>query len=186
MISRSSDPIGAVLFWAFLALLVWVPIPLGSNRPWAWMVLEVWAYVLAAAWLLAWAVGRVEVSDALRGAWPAWILLGAWLALQALHVVPMPASWVARLSPEAARMHALAGDVGIHAHGDTLSIDPHASLVSLHKSLAYAAVFFLALALVSRRSRMLILARVLVYAAVANAVYAVLLHLGGANGEWFG
>lgn len=186
MISRSSDPIGAVLFWAFLALLVWVPIPLGSNRPWAWMVLEVWAYVLAAAWLLAWAVGRVEVSDALRGAWPAWILLGAWLALQGLHVVPMPESWVARLSPEAARMHALAADAGLRAHAETLSIDPHASLVSLHKSLAYAAVFFLTLALVSRRSRVLVLARVLVYAAVANAVYAVLLHLGGTNAEWFG
>ncbi len=68
----------------------------------------------------------------------------------------------------------------------TLSIDPHASRVSLLKSFAYAAVFFLALALVSRRSRLLALARVLVYAAVLNAIYAVFLHLDNANQEYFG
>src|SRR6185437_3888546 len=186
MSSRRLDTIGGILFWALLALLVWTPIPLGSNRPWAWMVLEVWAYALLAAWILAWSAGLAEAPDALRRAWPAGLLLGAWLALQGLHVVPMPASWVAYLSPESARMHALVRDLGIHPGRETISIDPHASLVSLHKSLAYAAIFFLTLALVSRRARVLALARVLVCAAVANAIYAVLLHLGNDNREWFG
>ena len=186
MSSRRRDLASAVLFWSYLALLVWAPIPLGSNRPWAWAVLEVWAYGLLAAWLLAWALDRVEVPESLRRAWPAWVLLLAWLALQILHILPMPASWVERLSPESARMHALAAVVGATQRTMTLSIDPHASLVSLHKSFAYAAIFFLTLALVSRRARILTLARVLVYVAVAQAVYAVLLHLGGANEEWFG
>jgi O-antigen ligase len=187
MSSRRRDTVvGAVLFWPYVALLVWAPIPLGSNRPWAWMVLEVWAYALLAAWVLAWAFGRVETTEPLRRAWPAWALLALWLVLQVLHVIPMPASWVAHLSPEAARMHALVRDVGLDPKTGTISIDPHASVVSLHKSFAYAAIFFLALALVSRRARVFTLARVLVYTAVANAVYAVLLHLGGANEEWFG
>ena len=34
----------APLFWAFAALLVWAPIPLGSNRPWAWGFLEAAAF----------------------------------------------------------------------------------------------------------------------------------------------
>ena len=180
------DIVGWILFWLYVALLVWVPIPLGSNRPWAWMVLEVWAYALIALWVLAWAAGWAEVTDPLRRAGPAWLLLGAWLGLQALHVIPMPSSWVERLSPEAGRMHALVRDLGIHPRTETLSIDSHASLVSLYKSIAYAAIFFLALALLSRRTRILMLARVLVYGAVANAVYAVLLHLGGGSQEWFG
>ena len=186
MSSRRHDIAGMALFWAFVALLAWVPIPLGSNRPWAWMVLEVWAYSVLAAWLVAWALGRVEASEPLRRAWPAWLLLGVWLLLQVLHVVPMPAAWIEHLSPQAAAMHALAADVGHPPVTETLSIDPHASLVSLYKSLAYAAIFFLALALLSRRSRILVLARVLVYAAVANAVYAVLMHLSGGNEDWFG
>ena len=37
------------------ALLVWAPIPLGSNRPWAWSLLAAWAAVL----LLAWGLGQL-------------------------------------------------------------------------------------------------------------------------------
>src|SRR5262249_29178541 len=46
--------------------------------------------------------------------------------------------------------------------------------------------FFLVLALAERRSRVLLLARVLVYVAVAIAVYAVSLHMGNTTEEYFG
>jgi O-antigen ligase len=98
----------------------------------------------------------------------------------------MPPEWIATLSPEAARMQAMVGDLGIKRGSMTLSIEPHASMVSLLKSLAYCAVFFLTLAVVNRRARVLMLARVLVYAAVVHAVYAVMLHLADAKGDYFG
>ena len=37
------------------ALLIWAPIPLGSNRPWSWSLLA----LLAAAALLLWAAGQL-------------------------------------------------------------------------------------------------------------------------------
>ena len=165
---------------------MWAPIPLGSNRPWAWTWLELGVDALVAAWLVLWALGRVEASEPLRRAWPAWIALAAWLAIQALHVVPLPLSWVAVLAPESARMHAMAADLGVQASTATLSIDAQASRVSLLKSLAYSGVFFLALALAGRRSRVQLLARVLVYAAVIETVYAVSLHLGNVTEDYFG
>ena len=175
-----------VLFWGLVALLVWVPIPLGSNRAWAWAILEVWAYALLAAWLLAWAFGGAQLGEPARKAWPAWILLAAWVALQAVHLVPMPPGWVRALSPESFRVQSLVADLGIQRDAMTLSIDPEAARVSMLKTLAYCAVFFLTLALVNRRSRVLVFARVLVYAAVAQAIYAVLMHLSGAESEYFG
>jgi O-antigen ligase len=179
------DPAKA-LFWAFLALLVWVPIPLGSNRPWAWTLLEIWVYILVMAWLVLWALGRVELSDPARHAWPAWLVLLAWTVLQILHMVPMPSSWVALLSPEAARMQAMVEDLGIHRTMMTLSVDPDAARISLFKTLAYIGVFFLTLNLANRRSRITTLTKVLVYAAVVNAIYAVLMHLTGTDEDWFG
>jgi hypothetical protein len=173
-------------YWALLALLVWAPIPLGSNRAWAWMVLEVWVFALLAFWLFLWAFRLAEVPEPVKRAWPAWILLALWLALQALHLVPMPPDWISFLSPESARMQALVADLGIRRETMTLSIDPQASRVSLLKSLAYAGVFFLALALVNRRSRVQLLARVIVYAAVIHAIYAVLMHLSNTDEEYFG
>ncbi|MGZ5088244.1 MAG: O-antigen ligase family protein [Usitatibacter sp.] len=175
-----------LVFWALLLLLVWIPIPLGSNRAWAWGVLEAWAFLLLAAWLLLWGAGWVRVSNPLRRSWPAWIVLGAWIALQAVHVVPMPVSWISALSPESARVHSWVADVGIRPDMATLSVEPNASRVSLLKTLAYAAVFFLVLAVVNRRSRVLMLARALVYSALVFSVYAVLMHLEGAQLDYFG
>ena len=183
---RSRFDFERAMFHAFVGLLVWLPIPLGSNRPWAWAVMEIAIFVLLAAWAVAWALGKVRAADALLKSWPAWIAMGVWLAIQALHVMELPSGLVAFLSPAAGRMHALAADAGVIDHWTTLSIDPQASRVSLLKSLAYAGIFFLALVLCNRRSRVHRLAQVLVYAAVAHAVYAVLLHLAGAQQDFFG
>ena len=47
-------------------------------------------------------------------------------------------------------------------------------------------MFFLAVALADRRLRVLTLARVVVYAAVAQAIYAILMHLAGGVHDFFG
>jgi O-antigen ligase len=167
-------------------LLVWLPIPLGSNRPWAWTVMEVGVFALVAAWLAAWAFGRAKPNDVLKRMWPAWAALGAWVGVQALHVVPLPAGLVSLLSPSSAHIHALARDAGLQADWVTLSIDPHASRVSLLKTLAHAGVLFLAVALCATRSRVLLFAQILVYAAVVQSAYAVLMHLSAIDQVWFG
>ena len=174
------------LLWGLLALLVWAPIPLGSHRAWAWSILEVAVFGLLAAWILLWAWKGIEPPPALRRSWPAWIVLGSWIALQALHVVPFSREVVAALSPESARVQMAIAQVGLEPGSLTLSVEPNASWVSLLKTLMYASIFFLVLALVSTRPRVLLLARVLVYAAVFHSVYAVLMHLAGIHAEFFG
>lgn len=188
-IVRAENPsagIEATLFWSFVLLLVWIPVPLGSNRAWAWALLELAAYGLVIAWLLLWASGRLKAPQVLAKAWPAFVLLGLWIAEQGVHVVPLPPSWVGVLSPEAARMHALVDVLGTARETLTVSVDPYASKVSLLKTLAYAACFFLTLALLNSRARIVAFARVLVYVAVVHSIYAVLMHLSGAQQEFFG
>jgi O-antigen ligase len=137
-------------------------------------------------WVLLWACGRVELSAPAQKAWPAWALLAAWLAVQWLYLVPMPFGWVEALNPEAAHMHALVRQLGITPSTVSLSVDPDAARISFHKTIAYVGVFFLIVNVANRRSRIATLTRVLVYAAVINAVYAVLMHLTGTDGDWFG
>ena len=175
-----------MLFWLLAGLLVWIPIPLGSNRPWAWTILELWTFALFGAWVVAWAFRVVPTPRALSRALPAIVLLGAWVVLQAVAIVPMPQGWVAALSPEAARVHALGGALVPGAHSMTLSTDASASQASLLRTIAYVLVFVLTLALVNTRARVLTLARALVYAALLLAVFAVLMHLAGAEVQYFG
>lgn len=182
----SSASLDTLLFGLFVALLLWIPIPLGSNRPWAWAILEIGAYSLLAAVLLSWAMGVLTLPRVLERAWLACTLLAAWVALQAVQVVPLPASWVAFLSPQAARVHSLTEVLGSVPATMTLSQDPSASMASLLRTLAYASVFVLALVLVDSRRRVRLLASVLVYSALAHAVFAVLMHLWEIRLDFFG
>lgn len=175
-----------LIFGFLLALLAWSPVPVGSDRVWSWSLLEVGIFCATIAWVALCALGRVEVPRAARAAWPAYAVMAAWLAEQALHIVPLPMALVAIVSPEAARMHGLSDAIGVHSRVATLSVDPFASQAALLKSLAYACLLFLVLALVRSRDRVLALARTMVYTAVAFSIYGVLVHLGGVRAEWFG
>lgn len=174
------------LYWALLALIVWLPVPLGSNRAWAWALMEVGAFTMLALWLVLWATGRAVIEDPLRKAWPVFVLLGAWALHQAFSILPMPVSLVQSLSPESARIYATTDILGIQRDFITLSIEPHATQVALMKTLAYIAIFFLFLALVNNRDRVENAARVLVYAAVLHAIYGVLMHLSGVKETYLG
>jgi len=95
----------AGLFVAFLVLLVWLPIPLGSNRPWSWALMEVWIYLLAAGWLIKYARDRVALTEPFRQARPALILLFLWLGYGLLQMFPLPISVVAAISPHTATLY---------------------------------------------------------------------------------
>src|SRR6185503_14153344 len=147
----------------FLALLLWAPFPLGSNRAWAWTILEAGLFLCAALWTIGWMQRRHGSLAVVRAAWPAFALLAAWLAYLALHWTPLPAGLVRALSPQAAAVHALAGPYSA-ADGAwiTFSVDPNASFVFWLKSCAWAIAFFLTLALAHTRERARLIAFLLV------------------------
>lgn len=176
--ARAAD--GAI-FVLFLALLVWAPIPLGSNRPWAAAILEVGMFALALAWTWLHLLGRVRLHAPFRRAWPALLLFACWLAWLALQVVPLPAGLLQFISPTRAGL-----PTPLHASAlQTLSIDQNASLGYLLKSCAYAAAFGLALALMRNRERLKNIAIVIVAAGTLQALAASFMHLAGLNVEVF-
>lgn len=175
-------------FWAWAVLIVWAPIPLGSNRPWAWALLEMGILALAALWLSAVAIGRLSIPATLQRAGWFLLLLMIWLIYQAIYIVPMPASWTASISPEAAAMHALTAPLQASAVDSwkTLAVDPHAAMVSWLKSLCYVLSFVMTLAVITTRQRAQQFAYTLVLSALAMAVFGILMHLAGINIKWFG
>ena len=100
------------LFLALVALLVWAPLPLGSNRPWSWALMQGWILVIAVLWLWGAARGRWSVTPALARARWVLVLLGAWVLWGLVQMIPMPGPLLALLSPEAAALYADAGVTG--------------------------------------------------------------------------
>jgi O-antigen ligase len=169
------------IFVLFLLLLVWAPIPLGSNRPWASAILEIGLFSLTIAWTWLYGLGRVDLHPPFRRAWPAMLLFACWLAWLAIQVVPLPADLLQIISPARARLPTPDPASAIR----TLSIDPYASVGFLLKSCAYVAAFGLALALMRRRERMRTVAIVIVAAGLVQALLASFMHLAKLNFEVF-
>lgn len=184
-VERGTVSIDACFLWAWLAILAWAPIPLGSNRPWAWSVLEGAVFALAALWAACYALGKVTPTEPLKKSGWFLSLLGLWLAYQGVFVLPLPRELVIFLSPEAAAMHAMVDADARAGAWITLSVDQHASTVSWFKSLLNASSFVMTLAVISSRRRAEQFAYVLVVVALVLSVYGLMLHLTDFKQVWF-
>jgi O-antigen ligase len=169
------------LFACYLALIVWTPVPLGSNRPWSWTILELWVFALATWWLVAFARGKTHRDPALSGAWPALLCSGLWLGYVWLQLLPLPLELLRQLSPKAARWHAAAA-WPVPANAAPLTLDQYGTLHGALKSAAYVAFFALSLALLDRRGRIAAAAYTLVVSGFAQAMYGGLSALASGPG----
>ena len=164
------------LFVGYLGLLVWSPIPLGSNRPWSWGLLELWVFLLAAWWIIGFVRGKHHGNAVLKSALPALIVCAVWLAFVWLQLLPLPIELLKLLSPEAARWHVAAHD-GPLAFAP-LTVDRHGTLHGALKSVAYVLFFALSLALLDRRKRIAAAAYTVIVAGFLQAMFGGLMALG--------
>lgn len=172
-----------LLFWAWLLLLCWLPVPLGSVEPWAFAFMQVTIFTILGVWCVAYLFGRVTPTQTfIHAKWFVWLLVG-WLGYLLLYLIPMPLDMIALLSPATAEMHreTLTFDGGWR----TFALDRHAAQVTVLKSMAYVAGFVVTLLLVDSRERARQTMFVLVVFALGMAVYGILMHLNGVRITWF-
>ena len=166
----------AWIFIPYLALLVWAPVPLGSNRPWAWALLALWALALALWWLAGFIRGRRSYPAVLREAWPMLLCGLLWLGYVWLQLVPLPVEILKMLSPQAARWHsAAAAPAALLAA--PLTLDTYATLEAACKSTAYLAFFVLSLILLRDHGRIRFTAYALIASGVLQALFGALVSL---------
>ena len=167
------------LFYGLLALLFWLPIPLGSHRPWAWSLLEIWSFALMGGWLLVNAYSpRLHT---LRPYVPLLLLFGLFQLWVLVQQLPLPIGWLESLAPAKAQA-LLAANPG--ATTGTLSLDPNHTHVALIKGLSYWCLLFLLLALVNTTARLKTLLLVVVVTGTFQAFYGVLQALSAPDTSW--
>ena len=169
------------LFLALLFLLVWLPLPLGSNRPWAEAIFEIWIALLLLLWLAGFQRNHVAAGEAFKGARPVLWLLAAWLGYVMLQLIPLPLGVRQWLSPESLAIYQMAGKNG----WAPLALYPYATFLFWLKSVAYVALFALTLLLVNSKRRLVILGYTLAFSAMFQAFYGGLMTLSGLEYGFF-
>jgi len=162
-----------VLFAAYMAILVWVPLPFASNRIWGGALLVVLVGLVSCAWLALYLFRKVEVN---REVWryarlplALLVLVQLWVYAQTLY---LPRALVEFISPQAYAWHLKDGWL-------SLSLDREYTLYYLLRGFAYTLGFSLALVLVNTRQRVKILLQVLVFSGTFQATYGAFMVLSG-------
>jgi hypothetical protein len=163
------------LFYSLLILMVWLPLPLGSARPWAEAIFEIWVGVLAILWMVGFNRNRVTPGAAFYGARKVLWLLLAWLSFVALQMLPLPELLVHLVSPESLAIYRRAGVTG----WTTLSLHSYATFLFWLRSVAYVILFALILLLVNNKHRLVMLGYLIVFSAVFQAFYGSMMTLSG-------
>ncbi|MGH8507086.1 MAG: O-antigen ligase family protein [Stenotrophobium sp.] len=160
-----------ILFAALLLLLLWLPLPWGSNRPWAEAVFGILVGLLGVAYLLTQIFARGDAAFSPQTyVWPLLLWL-VWLVWVALQMVPMDFARLQALSPAAARFYASAFPVSHAQLFWPLSVFPNLTWHRWLLSLGYFSLYVLTLGLARDRNRLQTLANTLVMSALFQAVY---------------
>lgn len=159
-----TQPVWAVrfdrwLFYTFLVLLIWAPLPLGSNRVWAIGLLAGLLGGLLGAFAIVGLYLKRSPLPALTRGWPAVAALAAFLLLLQFQLV---APW-----------------------SGVSSVDPHHTRQHLVLATVHASALLLVLLLVTSGRRLRLLALALVFSGVAQALLAIMLHAAHAKTSLF-
>jgi O-antigen ligase len=172
------------LFAATLALLVWLPLPWGSNRPWAIDLLVALSATLLGARLLLTGVGHIAFPHGVgrQLAWPMvwWLLWLTWIGTQ---LWPLDAEVLARWSPHAAQLYGRTAtllDAGVTMR---ISISASDTADAWLLSAGYACLYMLiVLSCHAQHRRLGLVLGAIVVSGLAQAVYGSLMTLSGL--EW--
>ena len=174
------------IYWGLVALLFWAPLPFGSIRRWSVALIVIWVAVLGALWVIGWLAGRCTVGMTFYRGRFALCLLGLWAVLITLQASPLPAAWIAFLSPGAAAVYAGQGlyihaDAGGLRHSFALSIDVAATHRLQLLTLALAGYFALLLLVIKQTSRLKHFTLMLVTSGILYSAVALYLYFTGAS-----
>jgi len=161
-----------IVFWALVITVGLAPLPLASNRPWAWGVLGASVGIQLVAFSLAALFDRSLIQLEWRrygAALVAFAVLVVWFFVQQSTMTPD--SWHNPLWREAS------GLLGTPLKG-SIAIDPGAARETILRLITYAGVFFLAIQLCRARAYAKIALWSLTIAGTIYAVYGLVMQLG--------
>lgn len=174
-----------ILFVALLLLVLWLPLPWGSNRAGPEAALSIIAGILCAIYFIGqiFRQGSSAFSPRQYG-WPL-LLWIAWLAWIFFQTVPLSQEWLAIFAPTASRYYASAFPAIASSHAWPISVLPEQTSQKLLLSFGYFSLYLLVLGLARDRGRLKLLGQAVVVSALAQAVYGGIMMLTGLEYGFF-
>ena len=138
-----------MILYLALAAVLWSPIPLGSNRPRYWYILECLVFVTFALFCLS----RVFAGRGERFPYSVWLIALplAWALFLVMQLVPLPQAVLELLSPTAMMIYELESPTREYL---SISLQKFSTFNELLKRLMYVSVFLIIVFLLKTRTQL--------------------------------
>ena len=162
------------LFYSFAVLLLWLPIPLGSDSEVSSAIVQIWVAIQTIA-ILFYYQRELPLSrlTAYRFLFLGLIGFQFWIAWQ---IVPLPVGLLTWISPNSSEIYQL---IGV-SYG-TISIDKSLTTQALTKGVASCLFLFNAIMVITTAKRLQQICMVVIASASLQAMYGVLIQLANAK-----
>ena len=158
------------LFYSLLAIIAWLPLPLGSRYPLGWGIMEIATFGLLSFWLFIqffkqknYVLGINPISKVVL------LLFIISLAYQLFQTATLTPEIIHFLSPQTFETYNLSQEIA-PKNAFSLSLDRGLTLQEFLKSASYASIFFLTLVLTNSRKRLKQLAFLLISVGFAESL----------------
>ncbi|WP_269519986.1 O-antigen ligase family protein [Alteromonas sp. BMJM2] len=167
------------LFGFLLFTLFWLPLALGTNRPWAWSLMQVSLFMQGALLVLIHHGSYANWYTTYKKYIWVW---AAFLIWQLINITPLPFFIIELVRPE--RLHGFITQHSLFAPSHekpwlSLSFDIGQSHITFMKSLAYCFLFFISLSLINTSKRLKATLITLSAAGIFQAIYGSVEVLSG-------
>lgn len=132
-----------IVFVGLLILLLWLPIPLGSNRDWAKAIFEFWIGALTFLQILVMMLKRDQAFILTRSVCVLFLLWGLWIIWVGFQAWELPTAWMQDLSSHRYEVEMQSRELLGQAPLSmvSMSLDPQATRASAYESIAYVLFF---------------------------------------------
>jgi len=179
-IPRMSKP---WLTYAFLSLIAWLPLPLGSKLPWAISIAEIWCYLLASIVIIILIRSPHPVlPKPFKTARFALILLSLNLGWLLIQCFSLPLHLLATFSPAAAELYIYS--LGAMAQAP-ISLDANTTFYQFQTAAFLFTLFCLTLYLINTRKKLKWLVFTVLISALFQVIYGAMMILTGMEYSFF-
>ncbi len=156
-----------LIFAGILTLLIFTPLAFGSVHVWAYSIMEFGVFILSSVYIMRYILhASLELS---------WVrtsvnrILLVFMLLIGLQLIPLPASWLAFISPRTFldKTHLF------ELRRISIVYSFHSAIMELLKLSAYIGMFFLVLNTLKSKRQINILVYVLIFTGFFEAMYAI-------------
>jgi O-antigen ligase len=153
------------LFYGLIILIIFLPLPLGSNRIWAWSIIEAWIFCLSALTIISLLHRKITVPEHAKRCKLPLISLAGFLAVSLFQLLPLNT--------------ALPKSIDILNEHQWLlfSLDPYATLQASIKTFSFLCLFILVVILVNTERRIKTVLMYFFLSGLFQAVYGSLMTL---------